>query len=246
MKGIILAAGKGTRLRPLTNHYQKTMIPVHNKPLLEYIIEGLIFAGLKKIIIVVGYQKKQIIKYFGTGKKWGIEIEYVEQKKLNGTGGALLLCRNKIKNSHFFLTWGDILVPYHVYKDTIDLYKETDENFILVANYTEEIHQGAAVYEKNNYLTKIIEKPAKGTSKTKFNNCGIFILSEEIFDVLENLEPSKRGEIEIPNALLRGIKEKGWKIRVMKLEKGTFRGDFGNIRNYRRLNEKEEWLEKIK
>ncbi|MEJ2277755.1 MAG: nucleotidyltransferase family protein [Candidatus Lokiarchaeota archaeon] len=90
MKAIILAAGKGTRLRPLTNKYQKTMVPVHGKPLIEYIIEGLIYAGFKEIIIVVGYQKEQIKQYFNDGKKWNIEISYVEQKKLNGTGGALL------------------------------------------------------------------------------------------------------------------------------------------------------------
>ncbi|MCK4481416.1 MAG: NTP transferase domain-containing protein, partial [Candidatus Lokiarchaeota archaeon] len=85
MKAIILCAGFGKRLKPYTNEYQKSMIPIHGKPLLEYIINGLIYAGFKNLIIVVGYRKEQIIKYFEDGYKWGIKIEYIEQRALNGT-----------------------------------------------------------------------------------------------------------------------------------------------------------------
>ena len=70
-------------------------------PLLEYIINGLIYAGFKNLIIVVGYRKEQIIEYFKDGNEWGIKIVYIEQKILNGTGGAVLLCENLIQNSHF-------------------------------------------------------------------------------------------------------------------------------------------------
>ena len=86
------------------------MIPIHGKPLLEYIINGLVFAGFKNLIIVVGYRKDQIIDYFQKGDKWGIKIEYIEQKEINGTGGALLIFEDLIKRTHLLLTWGDILV----------------------------------------------------------------------------------------------------------------------------------------
>ena len=81
MKAVILCAGYGKRLRPYTNTYQKTMIPIHGKPLLEYIINGIKDVGIKDFIIVVGYFKDQIIDYFKNGANWGINIEYIEQKK---------------------------------------------------------------------------------------------------------------------------------------------------------------------
>ena len=158
MKAIILCAGQGKRLKPYTVDYQKSMIPVHGKPLLEYIIDGLVSVGFKNLILVVGYQKEQIINYFLKGDQWGIKIEYVVQKKLNGTGGALLSCERLIKKTHFFLTWGDILVPYDVYRDVIELQKKENQDFVLVANYTEDPHKGGAVYCINEYCDDIVEK----------------------------------------------------------------------------------------
>ncbi|MFX1239313.1 MAG: sugar phosphate nucleotidyltransferase, partial [Promethearchaeota archaeon] len=103
-------------MRPYTDKIQKTMIPVHGKPLLDYIVSGLIHAGFKELVLVVNYRKDQIIDYFKDGSQLNINIEYVEQEELNGTGGALLACKNVISDSHLFLTWGDVLVPYRIYK----------------------------------------------------------------------------------------------------------------------------------
>lgn len=246
MKAIVLCAGYGKRLQPYTDKYQKTMIPVHGKPLLEYIIKGLIYAGFKDLILVVGYRKEQIIDYFQNGTKWNINIEYIEQKILNGTGGASLLCENYIKNNHFFLTWGDILVPFKIYKEVYDVYDQEREDFILVANPSKDPYKGCAIYCKENYCSELIEKPLKGTSQTEYNNCGIFIFSKEIFEVLRTQKPSKRGEIELTEALYIGIKEKNWKIRVVKMEKNQFRGDFGDLECLKILKKEDNWLKELK
>ena len=221
------------------------MLPVHGKPLLEYLIEGLIHAGFRDLIIVVGFRKEQIIRHFQDGKKWGLNIEYVVQKNLNGTGGAILLCENLIQNQHFFLIWGDILVPYQIYRETYELYKKENQDFILVANYMKDPHIGAAIYYDGLYCVNIIEKPKKGKSKSNYNNCGIFILSTDIFEVLKSLNPSKRGEIELPQAINIGIKERSWKVRIVKMEKKQFRGDFGDKNIYKRLKSDSSWLNKI-
>ena len=242
MKAVILSAGLGKRLKPYTDTYQKSMMRIHGKPLLEYIINGLIYAGFKKLIIVVGYRKEQIIEYFKDGTEWGINIEYVEQKILNGTGGALLECESLIHDSNFFLTWGDILVPYNIYKKVIRTFKEENQEFILVTNYTEDPYKGGAIYCKNDYLVDIIEKPPKGKSKSNLNNCGIFIFSTEIFEVLESLKPSKRGEIELTEAIKIGINLRDWKIRVIKMKKNQFRGDFGDKAVYEKFFENSSWL----
>ena len=246
MKAIILCAGQGTRLQPYTNKYQKTMLKLHGKPFLEYILEGLIFAGFREFIFVVGYKKEQIISYFQSGKNWNVKIEYFEQEKLNGTGGALLLCESSIFSTHFFLTWGDILVPYKIYKDVVENHQKEKYDYILVANYTEDPYLGAAIYSDGEICTNIIEKPPLGTSKTNLNNCGIFVFSKNIFNVLRNLSPSEKSEIEVPKALLKGIKEHNWEVRVVEMGKNQFRVDLGVKQIYEQLRDDPSWLQFLK
>jgi NDP-sugar pyrophosphorylase family protein len=222
------------------------MIPLHSKPLLEYIIDGLVSVGFKNLILVVGYRKEQIIDYFQKGDQWGIKIEYVVQKEINGTGGALLLCENLIKETHFFLTWGDILVPYDVYRKTIELQKKENQDFVLVTNYTDDPYKGGAIYVLNEYCYDIIEKPKLGETKSNLNNCGVFILNKMIFKEIKNLKPSKRGEIELPEALRYGIKRNKWRIRIMKMQKGQFRGDLGDKKVYELLAKDSTWLKELK
>ena len=221
------------------------MIPIHGKPLLEYIINGLVFAGFTNLIIVVGYRKDQIMDYFQDGERWGVRIEYKEQKEINGTGGALLICEDLIKSTHLFLTWGDILVSYNVYKEVIDLFKKEEQDYLLTANFTDDPYKGAAVYYEGNYCVGIIEKPPEGKSKSNLNNCGVFIFSKEIFPVLKNLKSSKRGEIELTEGINYGIKERKWKVRIVKMEKDQFRGDFGDIKVYEQLNKDTLWLKDL-
>ena len=229
-------------MKPYTDKYQKSMIPIHGKPLLEYIIKGIIFTGLKELIIVVGYRKDQIMQYFQSGDKWGVKIEYAEQQEINGTGGALLTCEDLIKNDHFFLTWGDILVQYSVYKEVIDIFNQETLDYVLVANETDDPYKGAAV---DDYCTGIIEKPPLGKSRSILNNCGIFVFSKEIFQILKKLKSSMRGEIELTDGINFGIQERNWKVRVIKMGKNQFRGDFGDIKVYDQLKKDSDWLNKL-
>ena len=242
LKAVILCAGYGKRMKPYTDTYQKTMIPLHGRPLLEYIIDGIISTGNKDFILVVGYRKEQIIDYFQDGSKWGINIEYIEQKVLNGTGGAILLCEESINEQHFFLTWGDTLVAYKIYKEVYEIYKNEGSDFIIVSNYVDDPYKGAAIYCEGDYCLDIIEKPPKGSSKTNLNNAGVFILSKDIFEVLKTQKPSKRGEIEVPIALRTGIKERHWKFRVVKMEKNQFIADFGDLDEYEQYKNNSNWL----
>ena len=246
MKAIILCAGQGKRLQPYTNKYQKVILELHGKPFLEYLLEGLKYAGFREFIFVVGYQKEQIISYFQNGKNWNVSIEYLGQEKLDGTGGALLLCEDSISNSHFLLTWGDILVSYKIYKEVVEIHQKEKYSYLLVANYTEDPYLGAAIYSDGKICTNIIEKPLIGVSKTNLNNCGIFIFAKNIFSVLRALSPSERGEIEVPKALLKGIKEQNWKIRVVEMGENQFRIDLGVKQTYEQLRDDSSWLQILK
>jgi len=221
------------------------MIPLFGKPLLEYIISGLKFAGFENIILVVGYLKEQVKDYFKNGNKWGIKIDYVAQKKANGTGAATLLCENLITDNHFFLTWGDILIPYNVYKRVCETFFKENQDFILLSNFTDDPYKGGAIYSKNGYCTDIIEKPNHGKSKSNCNNCGVFIFSKEIFEVLRKVKLSNRNEIELTDALKMGIQDRRWKVRVIKMKKDQFRGDFGNREVYEQLRKDARWLKKL-
>jgi len=243
LKAIVLCAGYGTRMKPYTTEYQKVMLPLHGKPLLEYIVDGLKHAGIDELIFVVGYLKDQIIDHFGNGKKFDVNIDYVEQEDLNGTGGAVLLCEELIENNHFFLTWGDILVPYKIYKQVYDVFQREDIHYILVTNYQENLQKGCAVICEDNYCINMIEKPQN--YDTNLNNCGIFILKTEIFDVLKSIPTSNRGELELTEALATGIKERKWKVRLIKMDEGEFRGDFGDPHIYNRLKSDKTWLKNL-
>ncbi len=245
MKAIILCAGYGKRLKSYTDVYQKSMILINEKPLLEYIINGVISAGFIDFIIVVGYRKEQIIHYFGNGRNWNINIDYVEQNNLNGTGGAILVCEEFIKNSHFFVTYGDILVPNKIYREIYNVFKEENHDFIIVANYTDNPYKGGSITCEDNYCVEIVEKPLKEAPHTNLNNAGVFIFSKEIFKVLKTLKPSKRDEIELPDAINIGVKERNWKVRVIKMAKDDFRADFGDLEVYEQLKNNMEWLSKL-
>ncbi len=143
------------------------------------------------------------------------------------------------------MTWGDILVPYSIYKKVLNLYKQKHSDFILVTNYTDDPYKGAAVYVKDDICLDIVEKPPHGESKSNLNNSGVFILSKEIFNILNSLKPSKRGEIELTDALREGIKKRKWKIRVVKMKKNQIRGDFGDKETYENLRKNSGWLNEI-
>ena len=243
MKAVILCAGYGTRMEPYTKEYQKVMIPLHGKPILEYLIQSIKEAGIQDFVIVIGYRKGQIMDYFKEGKNMGIHIEYVYQNNLNGTGGALLLCEPLIKENFFFLTWGDTLVSPKIYEKVIKMRDEENERFVLVANFVHDPFRGAAIYLDGNYCKNIIEKPEKGTSSTNLNNAGIFILNNQVFNILKKQKPSKRGEIEVPETIAFGIKHLNWKFRVIQMKKNEFYADFGDKECFEKLKTDTSWLD---
>src|ERR1043165_5979968 len=118
MKAVILAAGKGTRMRELTAELPKPMLKVHGKPILEHIIDGIIQAGIRDFCIITGFKAETIESYFGNGSKPRARIQSVRQLVQDGTGKAPELARQFIGNDNFLLTYGDILVKPETYQAT--------------------------------------------------------------------------------------------------------------------------------
>src|SRR4029077_4722404 len=124
MKAVILAAGKGTRMKDLTNEVPKPMLKVQGKPILEHIVEGIVAAGIGEIFIVTGFRAEAVESYFGDGSKWRARIVYGRQVVQDGTGKAPELAKGFVGESPFLLTYGDILVKPETYPQMIGRFEE--------------------------------------------------------------------------------------------------------------------------
>ncbi len=245
-KALILAAGKGTRLRPLTDGTPKPMLPIHGKPLIGYIIDGLILAGVREFYIVVGYLREQVEQYISSRTTRRVKFFPINQENVNGTGGATLLAKGVI-NAPFVLTYADILVSHAAYKRLIDIARTLPNSaHALLVNPVEDPSRGAAVYFKNNSdsVEKIIEKPPPGTSLTKWNNAGCYVLAPRIFPDIEATPLSPRGEVEI-TATLQMVLNRGGQISGCRLSPGEFWCDVGYPDIYHKLNATSAWLKRL-
>ena len=178
MKAVILAAGEGKRLRPFTETMPKVMLPVGNKPVLEYVFDAVKKSGVDEIIVVVGYRKEVIMDYFKDYK--GIKITYVEQDKQLGTAHALLQAKKHIKKS-FIVLAGDNIIDH---KNISKLMKDTSEYSLLIKEHPHPSKYGVVFIEKGN-LKNIVEKPKEEMGK--FISTGIYKLPKSIFDKIEEL-----------------------------------------------------------
>ncbi|MHC1610888.1 MAG: bifunctional sugar-1-phosphate nucleotidylyltransferase/acetyltransferase [Candidatus Methanospirareceae archaeon] len=198
MKGIILAAGKGERLQPLTDYKPKAMLPVCNKPLIEYQLELLRAHGIEEIAIVVGHLKEQIEFE---------DVKYYEDKLIKGTATALHAARDFIDDD-FILMYGDLFFDITNFSDIIDV--ET-ENAIAVVKVEDVSRYGEVVFEDGR-LKGIREKTGFGGG---YINAGIYHLSPSVLEQVERTEESARGEYELTDALqMLDAREK---VRVVPL-----------------------------
>jgi UDP-N-acetylglucosamine diphosphorylase / glucose-1-phosphate thymidylyltransferase / UDP-N-acetylgalactosamine diphosphorylase / glucosamine-1-phosphate N-acetyltransferase / galactosamine-1-phosphate N-acetyltransferase len=197
-KAVILAAGRGTRMGVQTESLPKPMLPVRGKPLIQHIVENLSTAGIKRILIVVGYHGQALVQHFEKGP-W--DVTFAWQDPVNGTGSAALLGADFAGDDSFLLTFGDILCESDEYtrcKQVMAEYPETAA--VIGVKQVDDPWQGAAVYEQQGRIERIIEKPPRGTSTTRWNSAGLFVLSRAIFPYLKKLPLSIRNEYEITTA----------------------------------------------
>ena len=196
MKAVILAAGEGKRLRPFTETMPKVMLPVANKPVLEYVFDAVKNSGIDEIIVVVGYKKEVIMEYFKDYED--AKINYVVQDKQLGTAHALLQAKKHINDSFIVLS-GDNIID----KNSIsNLIKEKSEYSILIKEHPNPSKYGVVFLEKN-ILKKIIEKPKEEVGK--FISTGIYKLPSSIFNDIKKL--TSQGSYALTSVIQSIVKE---------------------------------------
>lgn len=199
---VILAAGRGTRMGPLTANVPKPLLALRGRPVIEHILTGLHAAGIREAVVVTGYLAEQIERHLGSGEALRIQLTYRRQARAEGTARALLLARDAIGDKPFLLSWGDIVIKPGQYAALLDDYQRAPCDALLAVNATEDPWQGAAVYVDEDWrVTSLVEKPPRGSSRTPWNNAGIFVLAPLVLDYAGRLSPSARGEYELPQAI---------------------------------------------
>ncbi|MDD5644836.1 MAG: nucleotidyltransferase family protein [bacterium] len=225
MKAVILAAGKGKRMKDLTRDCPKPMLEAHGSPILEYIILSLKNMGIKEILIITGYRAEVIEGYFKNGIRFGVNITYKHQLVQDGTGKAPELAMDFIGNSPFLLSYGDVLTTHDNYPMIADYFNETGCSALLSLKKVRDVSGGGAVaLGPDGRVSGLIEKPKSGTAVSDLENAGIYIFKPEIFDYTSKLKKSVRGEYELTDAIIMMI-ESGLDVRGYELQ--GYWGDIG-------------------
>jgi dTDP-glucose pyrophosphorylase len=242
---VILAAGRGTRMRELTADLPKPMIEVRKKPVLQHIVEGLRDAGIGKLVLVVGYRADAVRTFFGDGSRCNVAIQYTTQTVQDGTGRVVDLVRDFVGNRPFILAYGDILVDPANYKRVIDL--PDDVEALLTVTRGEDVSKGGAVFLNGQMeLVDLREKsaleggapatpPGSQELAPPFYNAGLYAFRRTIFDFTAKLKPSPRGEYELTDAI-RELAQSGKKVKALELT-----GEWADVRDpeiLARLNSK--------
>jgi glucose-1-phosphate thymidylyltransferase len=199
MKGIILHGGHGTRLRPLTHTGPKQLLPIANKPMSQYSLEDLREAGITDIGIIIGdvYPEK-VKEFYGDGTKLGVKITYIYQDKPKGIAHAIRLCKDFILNDRFVVYLGDNILRKGLVDYTKKFQQSRADAMILLCEVNEPSRFGIVELDGTK-IKKIMEKPKNSPSNLAV--IGVYFLTPKIFDIIDKLKPSWRGELEITEAL---------------------------------------------
>ncbi|HKJ58557.1 MAG TPA: sugar phosphate nucleotidyltransferase [Halobacteriales archaeon] len=193
---VVLAAGEGTRLRPLTRHRPKPMLPAANRPILEYVFDALIDAGIERITVVVGYKHDRVQNHFGSDYR-DVPIGYVHQQKQLGSGHALLQASEAVDDP-FIVVNGDQIADPRMVAAVMEAAQEGDAVARLAVIEREEVGSYGAVTLEGDRVVDFIEKPQAGTYHLL--NAGVYAFDGRIFDVLDET-PRREGDLDLPDAI---------------------------------------------
>lgn len=197
MEAILLAAGYGRGLEPLTHTRNKVLIPVIDKTLLDHHVESLVSAGVRKIVVVAGYMKEQLEKHVNKlAGRFSCDIKLVDQGRPSGTGDAVKRGIEEINTDYFLIVYGDVFVRSSDVKGMAALRRN-----VIGAYEVEDSRRYGVLITEGPLLKKIVEKPEE--AYTNLINAGVYVLSDRVRKHLDNLTLSPRGEYELTEALTR-------------------------------------------
>lgn len=214
MKSIILCAGKGTRLRPLTHTSAKHLIPIANKPVLFYAIQAIRDCGVKDIGIIIGETGDDIKNELREGSKWGVNISYIEQKEALGLAHAVLVAKDFLGEEKFLMYLGDNLLKNGVENYAKKFIQGNYNAYVLLTEVDNPKQFGVAELEGGR-VVRVVEKPKEPVSNLAL--IGVYFFDKNVHRAVKSIKPSARGELEITDAIQWMI-DKGYKVGAKVIE----------------------------
>lgn len=216
--GVILAGGKGSRMYPFSEHHPKCILPICNKPLLEFQIEMMMDIGIKDIIIVIGHYGFDVVRVMGTGERYGIKIQYVDQGETLGIAHALGKLESLVDRP-FLLFLGDIFFVTDSLAPMIEEFEKNDTNGVLAAKIEPDIdaikRNFSILMDDSGFVRRVIEKPRHPVNNLK--GCGLYLFDLHIFDAVRRTpRTASRDEYEITDSIQILIDD-GFKVKSMDL-----------------------------
>lgn len=195
MKGIIMAGGRATRLRPLTEVTNKHLLPVYNKPLIFYPLEAMVKAGITEVLIVTNPEHAgHFVNLLRSGQKWGLRLSYEIQEEPGGMAQVVGLAEPFARGSKVLVLAGDNIFTQSL-KPSIDRFKELDRGAMTFAKKVDQPQHYGVVELDGGKVVSIVEKPPE--PKSPYAQMGIYLYDERVFDFVKRQKPSGRGELEI-------------------------------------------------
>ncbi len=210
LKGLILSGGKGTRLRPFTYTGAKQLVPLANKPVLFYAIEDLVEAGITDIGIVIGDTGDQIIAAVGDGARFGARITYIPQDEPRGLAHGVLIARPFLGNSRFVMFLGDNFIRDGI-ASLVEDFRRDDINSLIILTEVERPQDFGVAELVDGRVVRLREKPQE--PKSNLAVTGIYMFDENVWEALECIQPSARGELEITDTI-QCLIDKGFNVHA--------------------------------
>jgi glucose-1-phosphate thymidylyltransferase len=220
LMGVILAAGKGTRMRPFSEHWPKPVLPVLGKPLMAYQLEMMASLGIRKVVVVIGHLGHEVVRALGDGSRWGVSIQYVEQEEMLGIAHAVSRLESHVDRP-FFLFLGDIFFVTENLRGMLDRFRAGNLGGVLACKREpnlEAIKRNFVVLTDGaGVVHRVIEKPR--FPRTDLKGCGIYLFDQSFFDAVRRTpRTAMRNEYEITDSIQIFLDD-GYKVEAAEVVK---------------------------
>lgn len=218
--GVILAAGKGTRMRPFSEHWPKPVLPVLGKPLMAYQLEMMAGLGIRKVVVVIGHLGHEVVRALGDGSRWGVSIQYVEQEEMLGIAHAVSRLESHVDRP-FFLFLGDIFFVTENLRHMLDRFRAGNLGGVLACKREpnlEAIKRNFVVHTDGaGVVNRVVEKPR--FPRTDLKGCGIYLFDQSFFDAVRRTpRTAMRNEYEITDSIQIFLDD-GYKVEAGEVVK---------------------------